>query len=193
MGEVRVFPYNRALIDRLEEFLSIPRNLDPSQSAPRSTASLWDDETGENTDEFEPLSAQQAQEWRGRQVDFNPLQAVMWQIVWGALLVLGVFAGWGPMVGVSFLHGCLAFWLPSLWMARRMVRAQSRSQGAATALAGFFGMELLKVALAVALLSMAVAVPWAVSWPALLVGLIVALKLHVMVSWRLLRQKRKDN
>jgi len=193
MGGPRVFPYNRALIDQLEEILSIPRNLDPSQSAPRSSASDRGDEADEIADEFEPLSAQQAQEWRSRQVEFNPLRAVLWQLAWGVLLVLGVFAGWGGAVGVSFLHGCLAFWLPSLWMARRMVKARGRSQGAATALAGFFGLELLKVALAVVLLSMAVVVPWAVNWPALLVGLIVALKLHVVVSWRLLQQKRKDN
>jgi ATP synthase protein I len=73
--------------------------------------------------------------------------------------------------------------IPGALMARGMTRKASSNPGAA--LAGFMFWEFVKIATAVAMLAAAVKVVPDLSWPALLVTMIVCLK----VNWlMLLRQ-----
>lgn len=128
-------------------------------------------------DVFEPLSAAQVQALRRRQ----PLLSV-WRVI-GAQALAGLLtaglAGWwfGSVAAYSALYGALAVVLPAALFARGLT-GRLASANAGSAVFGFFLWELVKLALTVAAL---VAAPrWVrdVSWPAMLVGLVVTMKMY---------------
>lgn len=125
-----------------------------------------------------PLTAEEAQALRERNPSLSPWRVVGWQIVVGGLVALAAFAVSGKQhIGWSAAYGALAVVLPGAIFARGLTgRLSSLHPG--TAVFGFFLWEMVKIALSVALL---VAAPrWIVplSWPALLVGLVVTMKVY---------------
>jgi len=86
----------------------------------------------------------------------------------------------------SALYGAAAAVLPNALMARGMTRGSSSNPGAAVF--GFMFWEMVKIAVAVAMLVAAPRVVPGLSWPALLVAMIVCMK----VNWlALLWQRRR--
>jgi ATP synthase protein I len=84
----------------------------------------------------------------------------------------------------SALYGAAAIVLPSALLARGMTRRTSSNPG--TAVFGFMFWEMVKVAAAVAMLVAAPRVVPDLSWPALLVAMIVCVKVNwlALLWWR---------
>ena len=83
----------------------------------------------------------------------------------------------------SALYGAAVTVIPSALLARGMTRRTSSSPGAAVF--GFMFWELVKIAVAVAMLVAAPRVVPDLSWPALLVAMIVCVKVHwLSLLWR---------
>jgi ATP synthase protein I len=127
---------------------------------------------------FEPLTAQQAAELRKRQ----PLLSV-WRVV-GVQALLGLLVAWlvwlvsGRMSAVySAGYGALAVIIPAALFARGLTsRVASANVGAAVF--GFFLWEMVKIGLTVAMLLAAPRLVIDLSWPAMLVGLVVTMKVY---------------
>ncbi|HET7865795.1 MAG TPA: ATP synthase subunit I [Burkholderiaceae bacterium] len=82
----------------------------------------------------------------------------------------------------SALYGALAVVLPGALMARGMTRG-TRSPVAAAA--GFMFWEMLKIAVAIAMLVIAAKVVPQLSWPALLITMVVCMKVNwLALLWR---------
>jgi ATP synthase protein I len=135
---------------------------------------------------FEPLTPEQAQALRARHPPTSPWRVVAAQVVAGALcaaLTWGIThrsgAAW------SALYGAAATVLPNALLARGMTRRSSSDPGAAVL--GFMFWEMVKIAVAVAMLVAAPRVVPDLSWPALLVAMIVGVK----VNWLALLWQRR--
>jgi ATP synthase protein I len=146
--------------------------------------STWDTpETAE--EEFTPLTAEQVQALRRTQPLLSVWRVVAAQMVVGLLVAL---AAWGvagkPSVGVSAGYGALTVVIPAALFARGLTRRMS-SLHAGAAVLGFFVWEVVKIALTVAMLALAPRVIDELSWPAMLVGLVVTMKVYwVALAWR---------
>lgn len=136
---------------------------------------------------FEPLTREQAQALRDCQPPLSPWRLVTIQAVAGAVCAAVAWAV-TQRIGIagSALYGAACCVLPSAVLARGMTRRTSSNLGAAVA--GFMFWEMLKMGLAVALLAMAPRVVHDLSWPALLVGLVVCMK----VNWLVLLMQRQS-
>jgi ATP synthase protein I len=93
-----------------------------------------------------------------------------------AVLMLGGSAGW------SALYGAAAVVLPNALLARGMTRGTANPVAAA---AGFLFWEMLKIGAAIAMLVIAARVVPQLSWPVLLVTMVVCMKVNwFALLWR---------
>ena len=124
-----------------------------------------------------PLSAEQVQELRKRQPLLSVWRVVAAQFVAG--LVVAALAGWwfGVSAAQSAMYGSLAVVFPAALFALGLTGRMS-SINAGSAVFGFFLWELVKLALTV--VALAAAPRWieALSWPAMLAGLLVTMKIY---------------
>lgn len=128
---------------------------------------------------FQPLSAQEARQWRERHPSLSPWRIVLCQAAAGFLASgLAWLLSGQAMLAVSVLYGALAAVLPAAVLARAVTR---KAGDARLVLVSFFAWELVKLLLTIILLAMAPKVVPGLSWPALLVGLIVVLMTHALV------------
>ena len=125
-----------------------------------------------------PLSAEQARRVREQNPPVSPWRVVAGQA--GVGLVASLLA-WGltgkQNVGWSVGYGALAVLLPAAVFARGLTGRFS-SLNAVSAAAGFLVWEMVKIALTLAMLFVAPRMVAGLSWPALLVGLILAMKVY---------------
>jgi ATP synthase protein I len=148
-----------------------------------------DDADAVANDDFKPLSAQEAQQWRERNPPWSP-----WRVVAGQAGVGIVVAGLVWLVSgrtswaVSLAYGVMAVVLPAALMARALAR---RNSVAGAALAMFFVWELVKVALTVVLLLAAPRLVPGLNWLALLAGLVVTVKVYGVALWWQTRQRSR--
>ena len=128
--------------------------------------------------EFVPMTAEQAQAWRLRNPVVSPWGVVGAQVLVGCVSTLVAWLLIGrPSVVWSVAYGALAVVLPAALFARGLTgRLSSLNPGAAVL--GFFVWELVKVALTVAMLLAAPRLLVALSWPAMLVGLVLTMKVY---------------
>jgi ATP synthase protein I len=117
-----------------------------------------------------------------RPMRVNPTLS-LWRVV-GAQVVVGVltslFAGYffgRASIGYSAFYGAMAVFLPSAVFARGLTSLVS-SANPGTAVMGFFVWEMAKVGLTVAMLFAASRIVSDLSWPAMLVGLVVTMKVY---------------
>mgnify|MGYP002720479810 FL=1 len=127
-------------------------------------------------EEFKPLTAEEARQWRSAHPAVSPWWVIAWQLVVG--VVLAVLAGlWGgKVVAVSVAYGALAVVFPAALMVRGLQRQRALTQPGA-AMLGFVIWESVKVALTVALLLAAPKVVTPINWLALVAGFVVTLSL----------------
>jgi ATP synthase protein I len=145
----------------------------------------------ETEDEGAPRAwtAAEAQAWRNHNPGLSPWRVVALQLVLGLLasLLVGVFSG-ELLLFTSAAWGVLAVIAPSAMFARALRRQMNGEQPADAALAGLLIWELAKIMLTVLLLVAAPAVVKDLSWLALLVGFVVAMKAYwfvfLMSLWR---------
>ncbi len=135
-------------------------------------------ETEAEESDFKPLTAQEADQWRSRNPPVSVWKVVAGQALVGLLVALGAWAVAGSVqAGWSAAYGALSVVIPAALFARGVLR-QKASINPRAAMVGFFGWEIAKIVLTVALLA---AAPWVVpslSWIALLVGLVVTMKTY---------------
>lgn len=135
--------------------------------------------------DFKPLTAEQAQQLRQRSPPLSPWWVVAGQAAVGLLVALAAWALTGRQnVGWSAGFGALAVVIPAALFARGLTSRVS-SVNAGAAVFGFFLWEAVKIALTVAMLFAAPRLVADLSWPALLVGLVVTMKMYwVALVWR---------
>ena len=144
---------------------------------------------GAEQEEFKTWTQEEAQAWRTSNPSLSPWRVVAVQAVAGLVCCAAVWAitqrsgaAW------SALYGAAAVVLPSALLARGMTRGMRNPVAAA---AGFMFWEMLKIGVAVAMLVIAVRVVPDLSWPALLVTMVVCIKINwVALLWR---GRRSDN
>ena len=133
---------------------------------------------------FKPLSQTEAQALRAKHPPMSPWRVVAAQAAAG--LVCAAFA-WAITnrsgAAWSALYGAAATVVPSALLARGLTRRTSTDPGAAVF--GFMFWEMVKIAVAVAMLVAAPRVVPDLSWPVMLVAMIVCVKVHwLALLWR---------
>lgn len=125
-----------------------------------------------------PLSAEEARRVREQIPQVSPWWVVAGQAGVGfvAALVAWVLTG-KQNVGWSVAYGALAVVVPAAVFARGLTGKFS-SLNAGSAAVGFLLWEMVKIALTFAMLAMASRLVAGLSWPALLVGLVLAMKVY---------------
>ena len=132
---------------------------------------------------FKTLSREEAQALRASLPQVSPWRVVAAQAVAGLLCTAIAWlvtqrsgAAW------SALYGALAVALPGALLARGMTR---RAGSAVAAAAGFLFWEMLKIGVAIAMLVIAAKVVPGLSWPVLLLTMVVCMKVNwVALLWR---------
>ncbi len=139
---------------------------------------------------FDPWSKQAAETWRKNNPPSSPWRVVAAQAVTGlaCAAVVGVLTQRGEAAW-SALYGAAAVVLPSALLARGMTK---RARNPMAMVAGFMFWEMLKIGVAIAMLAIAVRVVPNLSWPALLVTMVVCIKVNwVALLWRGRRSDKK--
>ena len=135
-----------------------------------------DDEVNDLNDDFKPITAEQASELRTKNPSVSPWRVIAGQAVVGLVVALVTWGLTGRQnLGWSAGYGALAVVIPAVVFARGLTgRFASLNPG--TAVFGFFLWEMVKMALSMAMLIAAPRLITALSWPAMLIGLVVTMK-----------------
>jgi len=158
------------------------------------TIARQDTEVTEDLDaEFKPLTADEARELRAKNPSVSPWRVVAGQLVVGLVVALAIWGLTGRQnLGWSAAYGAIAVVIPSAVFARGLTgRFSSLNPG--TAVFGFFLWEMVKMALSVAMLIAAPRLITALSWPAMLVGLAVAMQAYWMALMFAPKRKKREN
>jgi len=146
----------------------------------------WDpteDEAGSGL--FKPLTAEEASAWRARQVAVSPWRVLAAMVAVGvvsALLAGGLTQR--QEVAWSVLYGAAAVVVPGALMARGMTSKLSSMSPGSSAVS-FMLWEMVKIAVSVVMLALAPKLVQDLSWPALLVGLVLCMKVYwLALLWR---------
>jgi ATP synthase protein I len=144
-----------------------------------------DEEDAAAASTFKALTREEAQALRARNPPLSPWRVVGAQAGVGvvAALLAALITGRQEMAW-SVLYGAAAVVVPGALMARGMTsRLSSVSLGASAV--SFMLWESVKIAVAVAMLMLAPKIVQPLSWPALLVGLVLGLKVYwFALLWR---------
>jgi ATP synthase protein I len=134
-----------------------------------------------------PWSQEEAETWRSQNPSLSPWRVVAVQAVAG--LACGAIT-WAVTqrseTALSALYGAAVVVVPGALLARGMTRDLSRVKGAVgVAVFSFMLWEMVKIGVAVAMLALAPKVVADLSWPALLVAMIVCVKMNwLALLWR---------
>ena len=151
----------------------------------------WDDQDDEAA--FRTLTRAEAQALRERQP-----QVPVWWVVAAQAAVGGVVAALAwllsgeRVVFASALYGAAVVVVPGALMARGMSsRISSMSPGASAV--SFMLWEMVKIAVSVLMLALAPKIVQPLSWPALLVSLVVCLNVYLLaLLWRRPEKKQQS-
>ena len=138
----------------------------------------------DEAEEFHPMTAQEAQAWRAR----HPTLSVWWvvgvQLMLAVLLAVSAAWIWGrSSIAFSLMYGAVAVVLPAALFARGLT-SRLASVNAVSAAMSFAVWQGVKLVLTVLLLVLAPRVVNDVSWPALLVGMLLTMKVYwLALAW----------
>ena len=154
-------------------------------SAPSTgSTSRWD-EQDEGAAGFKPLTRDEAAALKAREPSVSPWRVVAVQAAVG---VVAALVGWlvtrQSEVMWSLLYGAATVVVPGALMARGMTsRLSSMAPGASAV--SFMLWEMVKIGVSLVMLVIAGQIVQPLSWPALLVGLVVCIKVYwVALLWR---------
>jgi ATP synthase protein I len=141
---------------------------------------------------FKPLTRDEAQALRASHPPMSPWRVVGYQAAAGIVCAAIVWASTG-LAGTAWsaLYGAAATVIPNALLARGMTRRTSANAG--TAVFGFMFWEMVKIAVAVAMLAAAPRVVPDLSWPAMLVAMIVCMKVNWLALFTQRRPVRETN
>lgn len=148
---------------------------------------------GVTPEDFKPLSAEEARQWRAEHPPLSPWPVVWVQAGMGLMVVMVAwFASKGAVSVVwSAGYGVLAAWLPAMLFARMVARRMRIESNAASALTALMVWEGIKIVLTLALLLAAPKILAQVQWLALLAGFVVTIKAAWAAMW-LMSVKRRS-
>ena len=153
----------------------------------------WDDADPETRDgrepggapAFRPLTRDEAQALRDREPPLSPWRVIATQVAVGAVaaLLAGLLSG-QQVQAWSLLYGAATVVVPGALMARGMTSKLSSVSPGVSAVS-FMLWELVKIAVSVGMLVLAPRLVQPLSWPALLAGLVLCMKVYwVALLWR---------
>lgn len=145
----------------------------------------WADADTPDAEPWQPLSAAEAQALRAALPMLAPWRVVVAQVLAGVVTTLLALVVTGrPTVMWSTLYGATAVILPAAVMVRGLVRPVPQSAPALGAVR-LMVWEAIKLMMAVAMLALAPRVVPGLSWPALLIGMVICLKVYwLALLWR---------
>jgi ATP synthase protein I len=145
------------------------------------------DEDGavEGADQFRPLTAEEVKQLRLQQPLLSIWRVVLAQVLVGLavsaltwLFTGRVSAAW------SAAYGALSVVVPAALFARGLT-SKTSSINSGAAVFGFLLWEMVKIGLTIAMLFAAIKLVKDLSWPAMLVGLVITMKVYwVVFAWR---------
>ena len=145
----------------------------------------WTQEDEARSAAFKPLTKEQAQALRAKDPSLSPWRVILVQVGVGMLaaLIAALFAA-RQELGWSVLYGAATVVVPGALMARGMTsRITSTSPGASAV--SFMFWEMTKIGVSVAMLMLAPRLVQPLSWPALLVGMVLCMKVYwLALLWR---------
>jgi ATP synthase protein I len=139
----------------------------------------------EGADQFRPLTAEEVKQLRLQQPLLSIWRVVLAQILVGLavsaltwLFTGRVSAAW------SAAYGALSVVVPAALFARGLT-SKTSSINSGAAVFGFLLWEMVKIGLTIAMLFAAIKLVKDLSWPAMLVGLVITMKVYwVVFAWR---------
>lgn len=131
----------------------------------------------EDADDFEPLTAEQAQALRAQYPVLSPWWIILGQALIGLCLALVAGLWGGAQIALSVGYGVLTVVMPAMLFARG-VCGRFASLNPGSAMIGFFLWELMKLIVTIVMLVLAPKFVVALSWPAMLVGLVLTMKVY---------------
>jgi ATP synthase protein I len=155
-------------------------------AAARARSANWDDaDEGAEAPAFKTLTREEAQALRAKEPPLNPWRVIGAQGGVGVVVALlaALATGRGELAW-SVLYGAACVVVPGALLARGMTsRLSSMSPGASAV--SFMLWEMIKIAVSVAMLMLAPRLVQGLSWPALLVGLVLCMKVYwFALLWR---------
>ncbi|MDD2882776.1 MAG: ATP synthase subunit I [Rhodoferax sp.] len=138
--------------------------------------------------DFVPLTRLQAQALAKANPSVSPWWVVLGQVLVGVLASLIAWVIFGEAIARSVACGAVAVVIPAALFARGLT-SQFAAANPGMAVVSFFVWELVKIVVTVGVLFAAHRLVKDLSWPAMLVGLILTLKVY----WLALAFKRKTN
>lgn len=134
---------------------------------------------------FKPLTREQAQALRAADPPLSPWRVVAVQAAVGVVVALLALLLTGRQeMGWSALYGAATVVVPGALMARGMTSRLS-SMNAGAGAVSFMLWEAVKIAVSVAMLMLAPKLVQSLSWPALLVALVLCIKVYwLALLWR---------
>ncbi len=134
---------------------------------------------------FRPLTRNEAQALQAKDPPLSPWRVIGVQAALGAGAALLVALISGNLIyGWSLLYGACTVVVPGALMARGMTSKLSSMSPGASAVS-FMLWEMVKIAVSVVMLALAPKLVQPLSWPALLAGLVVCMKVYwVALLWR---------
>lgn len=142
---------------------------------------------------IKPLTADEARRLREQNPPVSPWWVVAGQALMGLVVALAAWAFTGRQnVGWSAGYGALAVVIPAAIFARGLT-GRFASLNAGTAAFGFMVWEMVKIASSIALLAAAPRLVADLSWPALLVGLVLTMKVYWLALAYSPRKGRRSN
>jgi ATP synthase protein I len=158
----------------------------PAEAARHRSGGRWDeDDDGADKPAFKTLTREEASALRAKVPPLNPWRVVAVQGGVGVVAALLAALVMGRVeVGWSALYGAACVVVPGALMARGMTsRLSSMSPGASAV--SFMLWEMVKIAVSIAMLMLAPRLVQGLSWPALLVGLVLCMKVYwFALLWR---------
>jgi len=153
---------------------------------PSGAQDSWLDSNDSESTDFVPLTRTQAQALAAAHPAISPWWVVLGQAVVGVLATLVAWAVFGEVSAKSVASGALAVVIAAALFARG-ITSQFSKANPGTAVMSFFVWELVKIVVTLGVLLAAHRLVKDLSWPAMLVGLVVTLKVY----WLALAFKRK--
>ena len=144
-----------------------------------------DDGDANGPDHFRPLTAAEAQKLRLQQPLLSIWRVVLAQVVVGLTVAAFTWLFTGRVSAAwSAAYGALAVVVPAALFARGLT-SKTSTINSGTAVFAFLLWEMVKIGLTVAMLYAAIWLVKDLSWPAMLVGLVITMKVYwVVFAWR---------
>lgn len=145
----------------------------------------WEDEDEAAASNFKPLTREEAQALRTREPPLSPWRVIGIQLGVGVVVaLLAALATGSQLAGWSALYGAATVVLPGALLARGITtRLGSMSPGAGAM--SFMLWAMVKIVVSVVMLVLAPRLVQPLSWPALLVGMVLCMKVYwLALRWR---------